>query len=60
VPFHNRDFLAAANFADQFSETCANFTSHDWFTILRDPNNVEVDAKNGVCAMPILCHGCGL
>jgi hypothetical protein len=57
VSFHNRDFVRAAYFADQLSKSCAYFTSHHWFAILRDPNDVEVDAKNSVCAMPIFCHG---
>ena len=60
VPFHNRDFVSTADFADQLSESCANFTSHHGFAILCDPDDVQVDAKNRVCAMPIFCHGKGL
>jgi hypothetical protein len=56
MPFDNGDFLASADFADQFSQSRANFTSDDGFAILRHPDNVQVDAENRVCAMPILCH----
>src|SRR5688500_5955847 len=37
VPFHNCDFRSAADFPDQFTQTCANFTTHHWFTILCHP-----------------------
>ena len=57
MPFHNRDFMSAADFADQLTESGANFTSHDGFAILCDPDQVQVNAKNSVCAMPVVCHG---
>ncbi len=60
MAFDNRYFLAAADFADQFSESCANFTTHDWLTVLRDPDDVQVDAKDRVCAVPIFSHGSAL
>ena len=60
MPFHNRDFVSAADFADQLTESGADFTTHDWLTILRDPDDVQVNTKNRVRAVPIFCHGCAL
>ena len=60
MPFHNRDFVCAADFADQLSEPGADFAAHDWLTILRNPDDVQMNAKNSMCAMPIICHGLGL
>lgn len=57
MTFHDGDFVSAADFADQFSESRTYFTSHHWFTILRDPDDVQVDAKNSVRAVPIFGHG---
>ena len=60
MPFHDRDFMRAADFADQFTQSCADFTPPDGFAILRDPDEVQVNAKNRMRAMPIVCHGWGL
>ena len=56
MSFHNRDFMRAADFADQLSNSGADLAAHDWLTILRDPDDVQVDAKDRMCAMPIFCH----
>ena len=56
MPFDNGHFRSAADFADQFPESHADFPTHDGFTILRDPDNVQVDAENCVRAMPVFCH----
>ena len=60
MSFDNRHFLSTADFADQFSKSCSNFPTHDWFAILRDPDDMQVDAENRVRAVPIFCHGCAL
>ena len=57
MSFHDRHFMRAADFADQLSEPRADFTSHHWFTILRDPNDVQVDAKDCMRAVSIFGHG---
>ena len=56
MSFDNGHFLASANLADQFPESGANFTTHDGLAILRDPDNVQVNAENRVRAVPIFCH----
>ena len=60
MTFLNRDFVSAADFADQLSKSGADFTSHDGFAILCHPDDVQVNAKHGVRAMSIVCHGLGL
>ena len=60
MTFHNCDFVSAADFTDQLSKSGANFTSHDGLAVLCNPNQVQVNAKNRVRAMPIVCHGLGL
>ena len=57
VPFDNRDFLVTADFSNQLSQTGADLARHDWLAVLGDPDQMQVNAKNRVCAMPILCHG---
>ena len=56
MPFHDRHFMRAADFADQFTDSCANLTSHHGLTVLRDPDDVQVNAKNSMRAMSVLCH----
>ena len=56
MPFHDRHFRSAADFADQLSEPCANFTTHDWLTIFRDPDDVQMNAKDCMRAMSVFCH----
>ena len=56
MSFHDCNFVSAADFADQLSETGSNFTTHDRLTVLCDPNQMQVDAKNGVCTMSVVCH----
>jgi hypothetical protein len=56
MTFDNCDFRSTADFANQFSKSRPNFTTHDWLTILCDPDNMQVDAKNRVRAMSIFSH----
>jgi len=56
VSFHDRDFVRAADFAEQFSDPQPDFTAHHWLAILRDPDQVQVDAKDRMCAVPIIRH----
>ncbi len=56
VPFHDRNFMRAADFPDQFTDPCANFTSHDGFAVLRHPDDVQMNTKNSVRAMSVFCH----
>ncbi len=56
VPFHDCDLRSAADFADQLTESETYFTCHDRLTILRHPHNVQMDAKDRMCAVPIVRH----
>ena len=56
MTFHYRDFVRTADFADQLSNSGADFAAHDWLTIFCDPDDVQMDAKDRMCAVPIFCH----
>lgn len=57
VTFHDGDFVRTTDFADQLSNSCPDFPTHHWVTVLRDPDDVQVDAENCMRAVPIFCHG---
>lgn len=56
VPLHNRDFMVATDFADQFSGSQTNFTRHHWLTVLCHPDEVQVNLEGGVRAAPVVLH----
>jgi len=57
VPFHDRDFVVAADFADQLSDPQPDFTCQHWLAVLRDPDDVQVNLERGVRAAPVIFHG---
>ncbi len=57
VPFHNRDFVVAANFANQFSDSQPDFACQHRLAVLRDPDDVQVNLERGVRAAPVVLHG---
>ena len=56
VPFDDRHFMSAADFSYQFSDSRADFSAHHGFAILCNPNNMQMDAKDCMRAVPIFCH----
>lgn len=56
VSFHDRDFVRAADFVEQFSDPQPDFTAHHWLALLRDPDHVEVDTKDRMCAVSVIRH----
>jgi len=57
VPLHDRDFVVAANFANQFSDAQPDFTCQHRLAVLRDPDNVQVNLERSVRAAPVIFHG---
>lgn len=60
VPFDNRHFRVAADFADQLSEPETYFARHHGLAVLRHPHYVEMNAKDCMCAVPIVRHRANL
>ncbi len=60
VPFDNRHFRVAADFADQLTESETYFTRHHGLAVLRHPDDVQMDAKDRMCAVPIVGHRANL
>ncbi len=57
VPFHDRDFVVAADFANQFSDSQPDFTCQHRLAVLRDPDDVQVNLERSVRAAPVIFHG---
>ncbi len=57
VPLDNRHLVVAADFADQFPNSEADLPGHGRLAVLRDPDDVEVDAEDCMRAVPVLSHG---
>ena len=56
MPLDDGDLLIAADLSNQLSETGADFTCHDRLTILRDPDQMQMNLEGSVRAAPVIFH----
>ncbi len=56
VPFHNRYFQVTADFAQQLSESQSDFATHHGLAVLCDPDEVQMDTKDRMRAVAVICH----
>ena len=56
VTFHDRDFHIAADLADQLPEPETYFACHRRLAVLRNPDQMQVNAEDRMCAVSILRH----
>jgi hypothetical protein len=56
MPFHNLDFVLRTDVSDQIANPCRHFADHRSSLIFCDPDQVQVDLKDGMRAASILWH----
>jgi hypothetical protein len=56
MPFDDFNVFVATYFSDQIPDSIGHATFQNWFTILRDPHQMQVDHEYGMRSMAVSFH----